>query len=181
MSKKRITNQKANGFIIPVSTIEEMNKLNHKTYETGREHALALCLDKRSKQVVPGNSAIGNEVSVYFEPKCKDKKNQKYVGNFHTHPEPSETKFSAADLVMACNKKEYIDCVGMDSEGNIACYMRKRNGNDSKTCLKDANALMDIEDMYGKLSMDDEGVIPEAVLYNVDKIVDKKFTSKKIL
>lgn len=178
MSKKRIREERLDSFVIPVSTIEKMNELNHKTHQTGKEHGMSLCFDRKEKKVVPGNDSIGDEVSIFVPETCKDRKNQKYIGSFHTHPRPSEAAFSAMDLFSSCSVKSKIDCVGMNKYGEIVCFAKK---NQNKSCQKDAHALVKIENMYGELDEEYNGDIPDAVIETVDKLVDKKFISKKIL
>lgn len=178
MSKKRIRESKIDSYVIPVSTVEKMNELNHKTYETGKEHGMALCLDKKSGKVVPGDESEGDEISIWVPETCKTK-GQKYIGSMHTHPHPSETAFSAMDLFSSCAVKSKLDCVGMNAKGEIVCFTRKDK---SKSCQNDAKALVAIENMYGELDEEYDGdIIPDAVIATVDKLVDKKFISKKIL
>lgn len=179
MSRKRIREERLDSFVIPVSTIEKMNELNHETYKTGKEHGMSLCLDRKLKKVVPGNESQGDEISIWVPETCKDKRNQKYIGSFHTHPRPSETAFSAMDLFSSCAVKSKLDCVGMNKKGEIVCFTRKDKG---KSCQNDAKALVKIEDMYGELDEEYDGdLIPDAVIETVDKLVEKKFVSKKIL
>lgn len=179
MAKKRIRESKIDSFVIPVSTIERMNELNHKTHQNGKEHGMALCLDKKERKVVPGNESEGDEISIWVPETCKDRKNQTYIGSFHTHPRPSETAFSAMDLFSSCDVRSKLDCVGMNRKGEIVCFTKKDK---SKSCQKDAKALVEIENLYGEFGEEYDGdVIPDAVIKTVDKLVDKKFISKKIL
>ena len=177
MSKKRIREERIDSFVIPVSTIEKMNELNHHTHKVGKEHGMALCLDKKLKQVVPGNESVGDEISIFVPETCKER-GQKYIGSFHTHPRPSETAFSAMDLFSSCDVKSKLDCVGMNAKGEIVCFVKKNQG---ESCQNDAKALVKIEDMYGEFDEEYNGDIPDAVLETVDKLVDKKFIKKRIL
>lgn len=177
MVKKRIREERLNSFVIPVNTIQKMNELNHKTHQTGREQGMSLCFDKKEKKVVPGYDAEGDEISISIPEICN--KGQKYIGSFHTHPAPSETAFSAMDLFSSCAVRSKIDCVGMNKKGDIVCFTRK---NKDKSCQKDAKALVEIENLYGELDEEYDGdIIPDAVIETVDKLVEKKFVSKKIL
>lgn len=181
MSRKRIRESKIDSYIIPVATIEKMNELNHETNSTGKEHGMALCAGKKDKdgsiRVVPGNESIGDEISIFVPESCKEK-GQRYIGSMHTHPRPSETAFSAMDLFSSCAVKSKLDCVGMNKQGEIVCFTRKDKG---KSCQNDAKALVEIENMYGELDEEYNGDIPDAVISTVDKLVEKKFVSKKIL
>lgn len=178
MSKRKIREERIDSYVIPVSTIEKMNELNHETYKTGKEHGMALCLDKKLGQVVPGNESVGDEISIFVPETC-GKQGQRYIGSFHTHPQPSETAFSAMDLFSSCAIKSKLDCVGMNKQGEIVCFTRKDKG---KSCQNDAKALVEIENMYGELDEEYDGdIIPDAVIETVDKLVEKKFDSKKIL
>jgi len=181
MSRKRIRDSKIDSFVIPVDTIQKMNELNHQTYQTGKEQGMALCLDKKDKKemkIVPGNSSVGDEISIWVPETCKER-GQRYIGSFHTHPQPSETAFSAMDLFSSCAVKSKLDCVGMNKKGEIVCFTKKDK---SVSCQKDAEALVKIENMYGELGEEYDGdIIPDAVISTVDKLVEKKFISKKIL
>lgn len=177
MSKKRIRESKIDSYVIPVSTVEKMNELNHKTFETGKEHGLSLCLDKKTQKIVPGDESVGDEISIWVPETCKEK-GQKYIGSFHTHPRPSETAFSAMDLFSSCAVKSKLDCVGLNKQGEIVCFVKKDL---NKSCQKDAKALVEIENRYGEFDEEYNGDIPDAVIATVDKLVEKKFISKKIL
>lgn len=180
MSKKRnnrIKDQKVDTFLIPASTIERMNDLNHKTHQSGKEQGMALCLNKNTQKIVPGNESEGDEISIFVPETCKSK-DERYWGSFHTHPRPSETAFSAQDLFSSCDVRSKLDCVGMNKQGEIVCFTKKDK---TKSCQKDAESLVKIEDMYGDLGEEYNGDIPDAVLNTVDKLVDRKFISKKIL
>ena len=179
-SRKEIRDQKIDQYTIPASTIERMNELNHKTHQTGREQGLALCLDKKTQTVVPGDKSEGDEISIWVPETCKDKnkRNQTYIGSFHTHPRPSETAFSAMDLFSSCAVKSKLDCVGLNKQGEIVCFVKK---NQNESCQKDADSLVAIENMYGEFDEEYNGEIPDAVIATVDKLVEKKFIAKKIL
>lgn len=180
MSKKnsRIKDQKIDKFLIPASTIERMNELNYKTHQTGKEQGMSLCLDKKTKRVVPGHESEGDEISIFVPETCKEQ-GQKYIGSWHSHPQPSETAFSAMDLFSSCAVKSKLDCVGMNKKGEIVCFTKKDK---TTSCQNDAKALVEIENMYGELDEEYDGdIIPDAVIATVDKLVDKKFISKKIL
>jgi hypothetical protein len=175
----RIKDQTVDKFLIPAGTIERMNELNYKTHQSGKEQGMALCLDKKSGRVVPGNESEGDEISIFVPETCKDRKNQAYIGSWHSHPKPSETAFSAMDLFSSCDKRSKIDCIGMNKQGEIVCFVKK---NLNESCQHDAKALVEIENMYGELGEEYDGdIIPDAVIETVDKLVDKKFISKKIL
>lgn len=174
----RIKDQTIDKFLIPASTIERMNELNHKTHQSGKEQGMSLCYDKNTKRIVPGNESEGDEISIFVPETCKDRKNQKYVGSWHSHPRPSEAAFSAMDLFSSCDKRSKIDCVGLNKQGEIVCFVKKDL---NKSCQKDAKALVEIENMYGEFDEEYNGEIPDAVISTVDKLVEKKFISKKIL
>lgn len=174
----RIKDQTIGKFLIPASTIERMNELNYKTHQTGKEQGMALCWDKKTHRVVPGHESEGDEISIFVPETCKDRKNQKYIGSWHSHPQPSETAFSAMDLFSSCDVRSKLDCVGLNKKGEIECYIKK---NQNLSCQNDAQALVEIENMYGELGEEYNGDIPDAVIATVDKLVDKKFISKKIL
>jgi hypothetical protein len=173
--RKKARDQRLDKLFIPASTIERMNELNHKTHETGREHGMALCLSP-DKRVVPGIESVGDEGSIDISETCGTRKN-KYIGSFHTHPRPSETKFSAMDLFSSCDVKSKIDCVGMNRNGEIECYAKKTK----KSCQDTAEALVKIEDMYFDIDPEDRKILKSNLLEEVDKLTDKKFISKKIL
>lgn len=172
----RYKDSSVDSFFIPKETIEAMNKLSHKTSETGREYGMALCLNK-DKRVVSGNIETGDFVSVDVPETCKDY-NDKFIGSFHTHPEPSETRFSAMDLFSSCDNKSKIDCVGMNKKGEIRCFVKK---NLNKSCQEDAKPLVDIEDTYKYLDEDDVFIVKDALLKAVDNFTENKFKEKLIL
>lgn len=173
--KKKAKDHRLDKLYIPASTIERMNDLNHKTHNTGKEHGMSLCLSP-DKRVVPGIESVGDESSIDIAETCGTRKN-KYIGSFHTHPRPSETKFSAMDLFSSCDIKSKIDCVGMNRDGEIECYAKKQN----KSCQNTAEALVKIEDVYLDIDEDDRKILKSNLLEEVDKITDQKFNSKKIL
>ncbi len=174
--KKTIKDVYIDSFLIPKETIEAMNNLNHKTHIDKREHGMSLCISK-DKKVVPGKESIGDFDSIDIPEICK-RKEDKYLGSFHTHPRPSETRFSAMDLFSSCDKASKIDCVGMNKEGEIQCFI-KRNPNES--CQEDAKPLVDVEDTYKYLNPEDMDIVKDALLGAVDNFTDDRFKNKKIL
>ena len=129
-------------------------------------------------KIVPGKSSVGDEISIWVPETC-NKKEHKYIGSFHTHPRPSETAFSAMDLFSSCSVRSKLDCVGMNERGEIVCFAKK---NQKESCQKDAKALVEIENMYSEFDEEYDGdIIPDAVIKTVDKLVENKFISKKIL
>ena len=177
--KGKIKDQKVDVFYIPSSTVQKMNELDYNTYKTGREQGMALCLDKKDR-VVPGNESQGSQNMIEVPETCKSR-SDKFIGSFHTHPRPSETKFSAMDLLSSCNVRSKLDCVGMNRRGEIVCFTKK---NRNKSCQKEAEALVKIENLYEELYNKDPQLYEdtkEVVLDSVDKIVDKRFIEKKIL
>lgn len=173
---KHLKTKIIDSFVIPKETIEEMNELNHKTHQTGKEHGMALCLSPQ-KKIVPGKTSVGNEYSIYIPETCKNKEDL-YYGSFHTHPRPSETKFSAMDLFSSCDKNSKIDCIGMNKHGEVECFVKK---NKNKSCQEEVRPLVDIENTYQWISPKDRDVVKDALLDAVDNITDDKFKSKKIL
>jgi len=174
--KKTIKDSSINSFYIPKETTEAMNKLNYKTHLDKREHGMSLCI-RKNKKVVPGKESIGDFDSIDIPETCK-RKEDKYLGSFHTHPRPSEARFSAMDLFSSCDKRSKIDCIGMNKEGEIQCFI-KRNPNES--CQEDAKPLVDVEDTYKYLDPDDMDIVKEALLGAVDNFTEDKFKNKKIL
>lgn len=176
MAKKRIRDERLDKFVIPAQTIEAMNKLNLKTHDDGKEHGMALCLGNNNR-IVPGSESTGNAYSINIKETCK-KKGEKYVGSFHTHPRPSETKFSAMDLWSSCDVKSKIDCVGMNQKGEIECFTKK---NQNKSCQDTAESLVNIEDLYLDINEEDKKILKDDLLKEVDKFTDAKFVAKKVL
>lgn len=174
--KKEFGSETINSFFIPKSTIDSMNELNHKTHNDGREHGMALCLNKENR-IVPGRQSTGDDVSIYVPESCKGRYD-KYYGSFHTHPRPSETRFSATDLFSSCDEESKIDCIGMNKKGEIQCFIKKNQG---KSCQDEAKPLVDIEDTYVYIDPDDREIVKTALLNAVDNFTDEKFKSKKIL
>ena len=85
------------------------------------------------------------------------------------------------DLLSSCNVRSKLDCVGMNRRGEIVCFTKK---NRNKSCQKEAEALVKIENLYEELYNKDPQLYEdtkEVVLDSVDKIVDKRFIEKKIL
>lgn len=174
--RQRIKDEKVGNLFIPKETIERMNELNHMTHKKGVEHGMALCLNPQ-KRVVPGKESVGNEGSIYVPETCMSKKD-KYIGSYHTHPRPSETKFSAMDLFSSCDIKSKLDCIGMNKYGEIECFAKKTP---NKSCQDTAEALVKIEDIYFQISDEDREIIKPALLDEVDRLTEEKFDSKKVL
>ncbi|MDD3474347.1 MAG: hypothetical protein PHP08_00405 [Candidatus Dojkabacteria bacterium] len=173
---KKTGDEIVNSFFIPKETIREMNELNHKTAVNGKEHGMALCLSE-DRKVVPGKSSVGDYVSIMVPETCKGK-HDKYIGSYHTHPRPSETRFSAMDLLSSCDEESKIDCVGMNKKGEIECYIKRNQG---KSCQDEAKPFVDIEDTYVYIDPVDRETVKTALLNAVDNFTEKKFKSKKIL
>lgn len=171
-----IKDEYIDSFYIPKETIEEMNNLNYKTHKDRKEHGMALCINPQ-KRIVPGKESTGDFISINIPETCKDK-SDKFLGSFHTHPRPSETRFSAMDLFSSCDRKSKIDCVGMNKEGEIECFVKKDL---NMSCQDDAKPLVDIEDTYKYLDPDDIEIVKEALLGAVDNLTNDRFKSKKIL
>ncbi len=174
--QKVVKDEYINSFFIPKETIETMNELNYKTHQDKREHGMALCFSP-DKRVVPGKESIGDFDSIDVPETCK-RKDDKYLGSFHTHPAPSETKFSAMDLFSSCDKRSKIDCVGMNKEGEIQCFIKRKQ---NESCQDDAKPLVDVEDTYKYLNPEDMDIVKEALLGAVDNFTDDRFKNKKIL
>jgi len=111
--------RQANSFIFPDNIIKEMKNKIKETRKKKIELGFSLCIEKDSNIVVKGSECMGTQCSIKVG-KCKEE--QKYIGNYHTHPR-GPASLSIADMVTGCS--EDIECVGAARFNNMRCFIRK--------------------------------------------------------
>lgn len=129
-----------NSFILPDNIIKDMKDKIKETKKLKTELGFALCTDKDNqrdnqnynpqtiKTIKKGTECVGTKCSIKVG-KCKEE--QKYIGNYHTHPRTHPT-MSITDMVTGCS--EEIECIGSAPFNTIRCFTRKTNEYD---CIKD--------------------------------------------
>lgn len=126
---------KLNSFVLPDSTINEMENLSRKAHIAQNERGFNLCIDENNKIIRPGEVCEGEKCSMEIsEFRCN--KNEKIVGIFHTHRKSSNP--SMPDLAVG-----YLvgtNCIG--SPEDIKCFTRKKDF--------DAIAYADIKNVESK-------------------------------
>lgn len=133
--------KQVNSFVLPDKIISNMKDKIKETKKLKIETGFALCsvedTDKRySRILIKGTECVGTKCSIKTGI-CKD--NQKYIGNFHTHPRSHPT-MSITDMVTGCSEK--IECIGSAPYNSIRCFTRKTN---EFECLNEINPFEEEE------------------------------------
>lgn len=115
--------KQVNSFILPDNIIKDMKDKIKETRNKKIELGFSICTEKDSNIVVKGSECIGTKCSIKVG-KCK--KDQKYIGNYHTHPR-GPASLSITDMIVGCS--EDIECVGSGRFGSIRCFTRKTDTN----------------------------------------------------
>lgn len=168
--------RRINSFIIPHDVMKEMDEMIEDTHRTGKEHGMSLCADKDNHTVNVGYKSVGTETGISISERCR-KKNEKYIGSFHTHPNDSEAAASAQDIFSSCLEISNLDCVGKNKKGEIVCYSKKSKGS---SCVNEARPLKAIEDVFHEIEPDDLLEIKRDLYKEVDKLAEKRFNFHKI-
>ena len=174
--RKQTNGYKANSYIIPRDVMKEMDEQIKDTHETGKEHGMSLCADKKAHTINVGYKSVGTEMGISISERCR-KKNETYMGSFHTHPDDSEAAASAQDLFSSCLEMSNLDCIGKNKKGEIVCYVKKEK---KSSCVNDAEPLKDIEDVFHEIPEDALRVIKKDLYEEVDKVAAKHFNLQKI-
>lgn len=111
--------KQVNSFILPDDIIKEMKDKIKDTKKRKIELGFSLCTERDSNVLIKGSECIGTQCSIKVG-KCKEE--QKYIGNYHTHPR-GPASLSIADMITGCS--EDIECVGAARFNNIRCFTRK--------------------------------------------------------
>lgn len=118
-----------NSFILPDNIIKEMKDKIKDTKKSKIELGFALCTQEENSNVITkGTECVGTKCSIKIG-QCKN--NQKYLGNYHTHPRSHPT-MSITDMVTGC--LEEIECIGSAPFNTIRCFTRKT---DESRCIED--------------------------------------------
>ncbi len=134
--------KQVNSFVLPDKIIYNMKDKIKETKKLKIETGFALCsventTDKRySRIITKGTDCVGTKCSIKTGI-CKD--NQKYIGNFHTHPRTHPT-MSITDMVTGCSEK--IECIGSAPYNTIRCFTRKTKETE---CLNEINPFEEEE------------------------------------
>lgn len=174
--KKQPQKYDINSYILPNDVLKEMDDLIKYTHDTGKEHGMSLCADKDNHRVSVGHKSVGTESGISISERCR-KKNEKYIGSFHTHPDDSEAAASAQDLFSSCLDISNLDCVGKNKYGEIVCYEKKDKGS---SCTDEVEPLKDIEDVFHHIDEDDLPEIKRDLYREVDRIAERRFNLHKI-
>lgn len=128
--------KQVNSFILSDDIISNMKDKIKETKKLKTELGFALCIDKDNqkdnqkdnsqtiktiKTIKKGTDCIGTKCSIKTG-QCKE--DQKYIGNYHTHPRAHPT-MSITDMVTGCSEK--IECIGSVPFNSIRCFTRKTN------------------------------------------------------
>lgn len=176
MPPKQDSSKKTKYFIIPHTTMKEMDELIHNTHDTGKEHGMSLCVEHNSNRVISGYKSKGTEIGISVPETCRGK-NQKYIGSFHTHPDDSVAASSAMDIHSSCLKMSNLDCIGKNEIGEIVCLEKKEK---NTSCIKDAEPLVKVEDAFHEIPYGQLVGIKKELYGEVDKLASKKFIIHKI-
>lgn len=109
---------KLNSFILSDKLINRMKETFLESWNLGIEAGFDLC-QKKNGDIVDRNLCTGTECEIRLKSKCPI--NEKFVGNFHTHPDAFDTLPSENDLANSYGTG--ISCIA--DQWEINCYLRK--------------------------------------------------------
>ena len=115
--------KQVNSFILLDSIIKEMKDKIKETRHKKVELGFSLCTEKDSNVVVKGSECTGTKCSIKMG-KCKE--DQRYIGNYHTHPR-GPASLSITDMIVGCS--DDIECVGSAHFGSMRCFTRRTDSN----------------------------------------------------
>jgi len=125
-----------NSFILLDDLIKEMKDKIKETRKIKIEVGFALCKNPTKNIITRGTECVGTKCSIKTG-MCLT--NQKYIGNYHTHPVGAPT-MSITDMITGC--EEDIECIGSVPFNKIRCFTRKT---DSSECINEITPFEDEE------------------------------------
>lgn len=174
---------KLNSYILHDNTIDTMKEMISETKQDKLERQFDFCHNPKTNILIPENRCIGNVCSVTSRKTCIG--TEKFIGTYHTHPEPFSEKPSSGDLFNI--QGEGMGCVGSAFTNRIRCYIFKAKEKDYeyiKEVNKDLEKIDDIELEIERKIIDKTGKTKESwqmiarkedSLKEKDKVINKYF------